>query len=120
MITAQGLVIEIDPPQQGASIGKTVNTIQTQTLGNWCSVELQPNGNYLVSSMNPGSVREIDRKGTEIWTKPFPQAFRATKLPNGNVLVAGMNTKEIAEMDRTGAIRWRMNTNGRPWGLHYR
>ena len=65
-------------------------------------------------------VREIDRKGTEIWTKSFPGVFRASKLPNGNVLVASMNNREVAEMDRAGNIRWRVTTNGRPWAVHYR
>jgi HEAT repeat protein len=115
-ITAQGLVIEMEAPS-----GKQINTVQTQTLGNWCSVELQPNGNYLVASMNPGTVREIDRtKGTEVWSKQFPGVFRATRLPNGNVLVASMNTREVAEMDRAGGIRWRVTTTGRPWSVHFR
>ncbi|MBI2809015.1 MAG: HEAT repeat domain-containing protein [Planctomycetes bacterium] len=113
-ITAQGQIIEMD------ATGKQIRTVQTNTQGNWCSVEMQPNGNFLVASMNTGTVREIDRKGTEIWTKSFPGVFRATKLPNGNVLVASMNTREVAEMDRAGNIRWRITTNGRPWGIHYR
>jgi HEAT repeat protein len=114
-ITSQGMIIEIEAPS-----GKQINTVQTQTLGNWCSVELQPNGNYLVASMNPGTVREIDRKGTEVWSKNFPGVFRATKLPNGNVLVASMQQREVAEIDRSGTIRWRVTTQGRPWGVHYR
>ena len=114
-ITAQGRIIEMEAPS-----GKEVNSVQTQTLGNWCSVEMQPNGNYLVASMNPGTVREIDRKGTEVWSKQFPGVFRATRMPNGNVLVASMNTREVAEMDRAGNIRWRITTQGRPWSVHYR
>jgi hypothetical protein len=115
-ITQQGTIIEMEAPS-----GRQINTVQTQTQNNWCSVELQPNGNYLVASMNPvGTVREIDRKGTEIWSKQFPGVFRATRLPNGNVLVASMNTREVAEMDRAGTIRWRLTTAGRPWSVHFR
>jgi len=114
-ITAQGQIIEMETPS-----GKQVNTTQAQTQGNWCSVELQPNGNYLVASLSNNMVREIDRKGTEVWSKPFPGVFRATRLPNGNVLVASMNTKEVAEMDRAGNIRWRITCQGRPWAIHYR
>jgi len=113
-ITAQGQIIEMD------ATGKQLNTVQTNTLGNWCSVELQSNGNYLVAAMSTNSVRELDRRGAEVWSKPFNGVFRATRLPNGNVLVASMNTREVAEMDRSGAIRWRINTTGRPWGVHYR
>lgn len=113
-ITAQGQIMEMD------QTGKTLNTVQAQTLGNWCSVELQPNGNYLIASLSQNMVRELDRKGNEVWSKGFPGVFRATKLPNGNVLVASMNTKEVAEMDRSGSIRWRITCQGRPWGIHYR
>jgi HEAT repeat protein len=117
-ITAQGFLIELEAPT-----GKKVNMKQIQTQGNWCSVEMMPNGNYLVASMFPnnGSVREIDRNtGGDVWSKPFAGAFRATRLPNGNILVASMTTRQVAEMDRTGAIRWSVNCTGRPWGVHYR
>jgi HEAT repeat protein len=115
-ITAQGQIIEMETPS-----GKQVKVTQAQTQGNWCSVEMLPNGNYLVASLNNNMVREIDRNnGAEVWSKPFPGVFRATRLPNGNILVASMNTKEVAEMDRAGTIRWRVTCQGRPWGIHYR
>ena len=114
-ITAQGQVLELEVPS-----GKQVNMVQAQTQGNWCSVEMQPNGNYLVASLSTNTVKEIDRKGTEVWSQQFPGVFRASRLPNGNVLVASMNTKEVAEMDRGGNIRWRVICQGRPWGIHYR
>ncbi|MBI1830735.1 MAG: HEAT repeat domain-containing protein, partial [Planctomycetes bacterium] len=115
-ITAQGMIIEMEAPT-----GKQINTVQTQTLGNWCSVELLPNGNYLVASMNPGSVREIDRKGTEVWNKQINGVFRATRMPNGNILAASMNTRQVVEIERpSGNIRWTINTTGRPWAVHYR
>lgn len=117
-ITAQGFIIELETPT-----GKQVNQRQIQTQGQWCSAELMPNGNYLVASFFPnnGSVREIDRNtGGEVWSKPFPGAFRATRLPNGNVLVASMQTRQVAEIDRAGNTRWSVTCAGRPWGIHYR
>lgn len=116
-ITAQGQVVEMNGKSRAIE-----NTINANTQGNWCSVEMMPNGNYLVASMsNNGTVRELDRKtGAEVWGKPFTNAFRATCLPNGNVLVCGMNTKQVAEMDRSGTIRWTVTTQGRPWAVHYR
>ncbi len=114
-ITAQGQIMELD-----AKTGQTKHTVQTNTLGNWCSVEMQPNGNYLVAAMSTNSVKEIDRKGTVVWEKQFNGVFRASRLPNGNVLVASMNTREVAEMERSGNIRWRITTQGRPWAIHYR
>ncbi len=117
-ITAQGFLIELEAPS-----GKQINMKQIQTQGNWCSVEMMPNGNYLVASMFPnnGSVREIDRNtGGDVWSKPFNGAFRATRLPNGNILVGSLTTRQVAEMDRAGAIRWSVTCTGRPWGVHYR
>lgn len=114
-ITAQGQIIEMD-----GKTGAQKHVTQTQTLGNWCSVELMPNGNYLVASMSTNSVREIDRKGTEVWSKPFPGVFRATRLPNGNVLAASMTSRQVAEIDRGGNIRWSITCTGRPWAVHYR
>ncbi len=114
-ITAQGQIIEMD-----GKTGVQKNVTQTQTLGNWCSVELMPNGNYLVASMSTNSVRELDRKGTEVWSKPFVGVFRATRLPNGNVLAASMTSRQVAEIDRAGTIRWTVTCTGRPWAVHYR
>jgi hypothetical protein len=81
---------------------------------------MQPNGNYLVALQSSGMIRELDRKGTEVWSKQFQGAFRATKLPNGNVLAASMNTRQVAEIDRAGNIRWSVICQGQPWGIHYR
>jgi HEAT repeat protein len=114
-ITAQGRIIEMD------TTGKQLHSLTTNTLGNWCSVELMSNGNYLVASMSTNSVRELDRNtGQEVWSKQFMGAFRATKLPNGNVLVASMTTREVAEFDRAGTKRWSTTCTGRPWSVHYR
>lgn len=117
-ITAQGNILELEAPS-----GKQINMRQIQTGGNWASAELLPNGNYLVASMFPnnGTVREIDRNtGGEIWNKPFPGAFRATRLPTGNILVASMTTRQVAELDRAGNTRWSVNCVGRPWSVRYR
>jgi HEAT repeat protein len=115
-ITAQGQIVQMD-----SKTGQSKHTVQTQTLGNWCSVEMMPNGNFLVASMSTNSVKEIDRKsGQEVWSKQFFGAFRATRLPNGNVLVASMQTRQVAEIDRGGTIRWTVTCQGRPWGVHYR
>jgi hypothetical protein len=121
VINAQGHVVEMEPPSAGTNTPKVICEINTQTLGNWCSVELQPNGNFLVASMNPGTVRELNRNGGEVWRKDFNGVFRATRLPNGNVLAASMNTRQVVEIERgTGAFRWTINPQGRPWGVHYR
>ena len=114
-----GEIVEMDTK------GTRVNSVNVQTQGNWCSVEMQSNGNYLFSTMvnngvQNGVVKEIDRKGTELWSKGFPGVFRATKLPNGNVLVASMLNRQVAELDRAGNVRWSVTCQGRPWSVSYR
>jgi PQQ-like domain len=116
-ITAQGILLEVDPVQ-----AKTIRTINLgQPAGGWSGVEPLPNGHYLVATMNNSTVREVDEKGTTVWSvNTIPGVFRATRLPNGNTLVVSMNTREVAEIDRAGAVRWRKTCQGRPWSVHYR
>jgi hypothetical protein len=117
-ITAQGALLEIDPLQN-----KTLRNVNLgQPVGGWSGIEPLPNGNCLVAIMNNNTIREVDAKGTTVWSvnSPIPGVFRATRLPNGNLLVVSMNTREVAELDRTGAVRWRQTCQGRPWSVHYR
>jgi hypothetical protein len=110
-----GCIIEMDTK------GKRIRTIQTQTLGNWCSVEMMPNGNYLVATMNPANIRELSPQGNEVWRVDIADCHRATRLPNGNILAVKMNSKQVVEIDRASkGIRWTLNTTGRPWAVHYR
>jgi HEAT repeat protein len=117
-ITAQGTILEIDPVQH-----KTVRTIALgQPAGGWSGIEVLPNGNFLVATMNNNTLREVDLKGNTVWSlvSPIPGVFRATRLPNGNHIVVSMSTREVAELDRSGAARWRQACQGRPWSVHYR
>jgi HEAT repeat protein len=113
-ITSSGLIVEMD------TTGKELKTLNVGGNNNWCSVELLPNGNYLVALMLPGEVREIDSKGTIHWKASFPGVFRATRLPNGNTVVASMTTRMIAELDRNGTRVFERQCNGRPWMVRYR
>ncbi len=117
-VTAQGVLLEVDPVHN-----KTVRSVTMgPRIGGWAGIEPLPNGNFLVATMNNNMIREVDGKGTTVWsvTSPIPGVFRATRLPNGNHLVVSMSTREVAELDRTGAVRWRHTCQGRPWNVHYR
>lgn len=117
-ITAQGALLEVDPVHN-----KTVRSVTIgQPVGGWAGIEPLANGNFLIATMNNNTIREVDSKGTTVWsiTSPIPGVFRATRLPNGNHLVVSMSTREVAELDRTGAVRWRHTCQGRPWNVHYR
>jgi HEAT repeat protein len=114
-ITAQGQIIELDP-----KTGKQNPPIATGSNGNWCSVELLPNGNYLVATMANNRVRELDPQGQEVWGFTYQGVFRATRLPTGNFLVTSMTSRRVAEVDRTGAERWHVVCQGRPWNARFR
>lgn len=115
-ITAQGMVIEME-----AKTGKQVRTLNLGANGNWCGIEMLPNGNYLVATLNNSQIRELTPgDGKTIWQATYNGAFRATRLPNGNTLVASMTTRKVAELDRAGAVRWERSCSGRPWNVHYR
>jgi HEAT repeat protein len=114
-MTAQGQILRFDPVAN-----KDYPGLNLGAHGGWCSVELLPNGRYLVATMNNGQVREIDATGKTHWAITMQGAFRATRLPNGNTLVASMTSRVVAEFDRNGTKRWEKTCEGRPWGLRYR
>ena len=117
-ITAQGMLLEVDPVAQ-----KTLHSVGVgQPAGGWAGIEPLPNGNFLIATMNNNTLREVDNKGTTIWSlvSPIQGIFRATRLPSGNFLVVSMNTREVAEIDRAATVRWRVRCDGRPWSVHYR
>src|SRR5207237_278164 len=103
-ITNQNMILEIDPAH-----AKTLRTVNLgQPGGGWASVELLPNGNFLVANSSNSTVREVNGKGEAVWSiNNLPGVFRATRLPNGNFLTASMNTRDVSELDRTGAVRWK-------------
>lgn len=114
-MTAQGNVLEID-----ARTGKDVRTFNVVQAGGWCSVEVLPNGRYLIATMIDNMVREMDAEGRTYWSCEYPGAFRATRLPNGNTVVASMGTRKIGEFDRAGKLRSEINCEGRPWSVRSR
>jgi HEAT repeat protein len=114
-MTSQGMLIEFDPAAR-----KNVRTINVGVQGNWCGVDVLPNGRYLVALLAVGEIREIDAKGTVHWRCAFPGAFRATRLPNGNTLAVSMTSRVVAEFDRGGRRVWEHTCQGRPWQAHTR
>ena len=114
-MTSQGMLIEYDPVAR-----KNVRTINVGVQGNWCGVDVLPNGRYLIALLTVGEIREIDAKGTVHWRCAFPGAFRATRLPNGHTLAVSMTTRVVAEFDRGGRRVWEKTCQGRPWQAHAR
>ena len=114
-MTSQGILLEFDPVAR-----KNVRTVSVGVQGNWCGVDVLPNGRYLVSLMAVGEVREIDASGKVHWKASFPGVFRASRLPNGNTLAVSMTSRIVAELDRSGRRVWERTCSGRPWQAHAR
>lgn len=114
-VTSQGMLVDFDMAAR-----RIVRTVALGSQGNWCGVDVLPNGNYLVALMNPGEVREIDAAGKIHWSCRYQGVFRATRLPNGNTLAVSMTTRTVAELDRAGTAVWSKVCEGRPWAAHAR
>jgi hypothetical protein len=109
-----GTVVEMDPN------GKQVRSLQVGQNINWGGLEALPNGRFLVSLSNPGTVKEIDSAGKTHWEVQVAGAAHATRLPNGNTIVACMNNQKLVEVNRAGKELWSKTTNGRPFHVHRR
>jgi HEAT repeat protein len=109
-ITSQGVLLELD-----ARARNIVRKVPLGVVGNWCGVDVLPNGHYLVALLAVGEVREIDNSGKVHWKCSFPGVLRASRLPNGNILAVSMTGRVVAELDRSGRRVWEKTCDGRPW-----
>lgn len=69
--------------------------------------EVLPTGNVLYAyGGKPTGVREITRKGVEVWNyvSQSPQVLGCQRLPNGNTLVAEQGPCQAVEVNPKGAI----------------
>jgi outer membrane protein assembly factor BamB len=69
--------------------------------------EVQPNGNVLYAfGGNPTGVREVTRKGEEVWKyiSKCPQVLGCQRLPNGNTLVAEQGPAQAVEVNPKGEV----------------
>ncbi len=115
-IANPGIIEEVNPVND--------QVIRSVRLGNdfggWCSVEMLPNGRFLVALFSEGKVQELDSAGKILWQCRVEGACHATRLPSGNTLVASMTKKKVVEVDRDGKIVHEQPTEGRPWRVHHR
>ena len=69
--------------------------------------EVLPNGNVLYAyGGKPTGVREVTRKGDEVWNyvSSSPQVLGCQRLPNGNTLVAEQGPCQAVEVNRKGEV----------------
>lgn len=107
-VTASGQVIDLDPE------GKEVRAVPAGDTSNWASVELLPNGHFLVCRCGRHEVVEIDSAGKVFWTWRIEWPTWASQRRNGRVLVACAHTGQVVELDRDGKEHWKQKLSGRP------
>ena len=70
-------------------------------------VRFTPEGNYLVTSENPGVVTEYNRKGQIVWEYLIKtRCYGAIRLKNGNTLIASGSGKSVVEVTSDKKVVW--------------
>jgi hypothetical protein len=106
---AGGQIIELD------TAGKEVRALALRGLAAWASIEVLPNGRYLVSQYSLNRVIEVDPNGKVYWECSAQTPAWATRLRNGNTLIACTEGRCVVEIDRSGKEVWKQTTAGRPF-----
>jgi HEAT repeats len=107
-VTSSGLVIELDVE------GKEVRSIPVGDTSNWGSVELLPNGHFLVCRCSKHEVVEVDAAGKEVWRCSAEWPTWACQQRNGRVRVACAHSGQVIEFDRDSKEVWKQKLTGRP------
>jgi hypothetical protein len=106
---AGGQIVELDAG------GKEVRALALHGLAAWASIEVLPNGRYLVSQYSLNRVVEVDANGKVYWECNAQTPAFATRLRNGNTLIACTEGRCVVEVDRSGKELWKQTTLGRPF-----
>jgi len=98
-----GRIIEVDKK------GNIVHEIPMKRDGrqNTRWVRFTPEGNYLVTSENPGIVTEYNRKGEIVWEYLIStRCYGAIRLKNGNTLIASGSGHSVVEVSPDKKVVW--------------
>ena len=107
-------VVELDGQDKQREIYRTRD-------GNPSSVEVLPNGNFLIAvhRSKQHAVVEVDKDGNVVWEyKPKKSAVAArtaSRLQNGNTLIAIHSSNSIIEVDKSGTTVWSTENRGSPY-----
>ncbi|MBL8796178.1 MAG: PQQ-binding-like beta-propeller repeat protein [Planctomycetia bacterium] len=113
-IHSNGNIVELD------ALGKEVRSVPAGNTSGWGSVELLPNGHFLIALYNTNKVREIDENGKVYLECSVSQATFATRLANGHTLAADSQNRQIIEFDQLGKVVSRQAVPGRPFRVRRR
>ena len=115
LVSMGGLLRQVDRS------GKVVFTKRIGAkANNWCAVSGMPNGHYLVTSISPGEIIEVDRNGKVYWRHKLKDASCAKPMPNGNILIASFSQRMLREVTRSKKTVWEHRTATTPWRIRLR
>jgi hypothetical protein len=112
-VDTNGTVVELDA--KGAELHRFQPEKYASGAGNWASVEVLPNGRYLIALSGTNRVIETDRMGNVLWEKEVQTPTSATRLRNGHTLVSSVEGGFVVEWDAAGNEVWRFKSTGRPF-----
>jgi HEAT repeat protein len=95
--------------------GHELSSFKIENSGSWASIELLPNGHFLLALFSGRKVVEISRKGEITWQCTIDTPSHATRLHNGNTLVTSVEGRRVAEFDQSGKQIWHQAIAGRPF-----
>ncbi len=95
--------------------GTELRSIYVGNIRGWGSVELLPNGHFLVALYNANAVKEIDANGKEYFKCSVPMPTCATRLSNGHTLAADTQNRKVVEFDELGKKVGEHPAGGRPF-----
>lgn len=95
--------------------GTEVRSIFVGNIRGWGSVEVLPNGHFLVALYNANAVKEIDANGKEYFKCSVPLPTFATRLSNGHTLAADTQNRKVLEFDELGKKVGELSVGGRPF-----
>jgi HEAT repeat protein len=95
--------------------GQEIRSLYVGNIRGWGSVELLPNGRFLVALYNANAVKEIDANGKEYFKCSVTMPTFATRLSNGHTLTADSQNRKVVEFDELGKKVAEHSVGGRPF-----
>jgi hypothetical protein len=114
-VAANGKVVELD--SHWDEVRSVMPAAHGAGAGYWASVEMLPNGRFLLALGSSGRVVEVDGSGKIEWECSAPAPVFATRLRNGNTLVASFDGRCLIEVNRDGTEVRRQALQGRPFAV---
>lgn len=89
-------------------------------MESWGGVDVQPNGNVVVSLIQANKIVEVNGAGQILWQVALPGAWVGTRLPDGTTLIGSKKEQKMFRVDAKGKVLWEKQVDGHPHAMHWR